>query len=62
MVIGFFASTRSIFAVPSSPLCSALTFMSLNAGMYFAIGSSSVILLCSASIITATVVIGLLIE
>ena len=62
MVIGFFAATSSSFGLPSSPLVSTPTFTSLKAGMYLAIGSSSEILPCSASIITATEVIGLLIE
>ncbi len=62
MVICLRAGTRSSFGLPSSPLVSTPTFISLKAGMYFEIGSSIESLPCSASIMTATEVIGLLIE
>ena len=60
-MIGRVAGTVAISS-PWSSLGSPSTRMSFSSGRYFSTGSSSPILPCSTRVITATQVIGLLIE
>src|SRR5215831_17765370 len=62
MVISRFAGSRTSSTLPSAPRFSTPTFRSFNSGRNFAAGSEMSSLPSSASIITATETIGLVIE